>query len=115
MKNKAFEELRNLRNAFNERGDKEKKILRRWEAEEEKRWHYVNKVYDAFSERMDTVRSTDDIERRFQERQEDHNRRIRSRGDINDPNSGNCDEITPEIRNLAFQVWLISQIEMSFS
>ena len=111
VKNGARDKMYQLRDAFNERGDKSKGQPGKFEGDEKRDWDAANSLYDAVDARMQELRNEDNINKRCQEIAEEANRshsETVQRRDINDPRV--TPEITPQLKRLAFQGWLCAEM-----
>lgn len=120
MRNNVYTQMQELRNKYSERSAGEGQPGK-WEDDEEKRWKEANVQYDALTKRMESLRNHEAMETEFRQKEEAQNQNHRDAqgrhgrgGDINDPNNGQR-QVTSETRALAFQGWLMRQMEGDIS
>ena len=113
LRNDTFSEMGKLRDSFNSRGDEEKGQPGSWADDEENRWKRCNDEFDAITKRMEEIRKSESISDTFQRADELMRAANGGRGtnnrDISSPGD-DSPEITPEIRDLAFQGWCCRQL-----
>ena len=122
MRTAAFTRMSELRDKFNERAS-EPGAVGSFEGEERGHWDEANQQYDAIGQRIDALRNSENIEEAWQRAQEQQQRGGNGSpgnggtggggsGDINNPNNGQrSTEITNGVRALAFQGWLMREMD----
>ena len=121
MRTSAFKRMSELRDKFNSRSDEASGNIGSFDGEERAQWDEANSHYNAIGERIETLRNSQNIEQLWNEANESQQR---SGGgspgntpgggarDINHPGTGQqSTEITEGVRALAFQGWLMREMD----